>query len=112
MLTRPSRMRLTKPPSPGVYLIGYAHMQSLPTIDDLRTKAASYGTEPYWFGLGFIQLKLNDTARMHFWLPEIPHPEREEIHNHRYDFSSIVLAGHLLHEVWHLDTVKSQTTAV
>jgi hypothetical protein len=87
-------------------------MQSLPTIDDLRTKADSYGTDPYWFGLGFIQLKLNDTARMHFWLPEIPRPEREEIHNHRYDFSSIVLAGHLMHEVWHLDAVKSQTTTV
>jgi hypothetical protein len=40
---------------------------------------------------------------MHFWLPEIPHPEREEIHNHRYDFSSIVLAGHLRHEVYYLD---------
>jgi len=49
---------------------------------------------------------------MHFWLPEIPHPEREEIHNHRYDFSSIVLAGHLMHEVWHLDKVRSLTTAV
>jgi hypothetical protein len=80
-------------------------MTTLPTIDHLRSKAKEYGTEPYWFGLGFIQLKLNDTVRMHFWLPEIPHPEREEIHNHRYDFTSTVLAGHLMHEVWHLNSL-------
>lgn len=75
----------------------------LPTIKDLRAKAKSYGSEPYWFGLGFIQLKLSDTERMHFWCPEIPRPEREEIHNHRYDFHSTVLAGELWHEVYHLD---------
>jgi len=75
----------------------------LPTTDHLRARAKSHGSEPYWFGLGFVQLKLSDTERMHFWLPEIPHPEREEIHNHRYDFSSVVLAGELRHEVYHLD---------
>jgi|SRR5271157_1335893 len=78
-------------------------MTKLPTIKELRAKAKKYGSEPYWFGLGFIQLKLSDTERMHFWLPEIPHPEREEIHNHRYDFTSIVLAGELRHDVYHLD---------
>jgi hypothetical protein len=40
---------------------------------------------------------------MHFWCPEIPSPEREEIHNHRYDFDSIVIAGELKHDVYHLD---------
>lgn len=40
---------------------------------------------------------------MHFWCPEIPHPEREEIHNHRYSFVSQVLAGNLHHSVYHLD---------
>jgi hypothetical protein len=81
----------------------------LPTIDELRTKAKNYNTVPYWFGLGFIQLKLSDAERMHFWLPEIPHPEREEIHNHRYDFRSVVLAGHLRHEIYHLDSIISST---
>src|SRR5271168_5571627 len=81
-------------------------MKTLPKLEDLRAKAKKYGSEPYWFGLGFIQLKLSDTERMHFWLPEIPHPEREEIHNHRYDFTSTVLAGHLMHEVWHLDSAQ------
>lgn len=87
-------------------------MISLPTLDELRAKAKAYGTEPFWFGLGFVQLKLSDTERMHFWYPDIPCPEREEIHNHRYDFSSTVLAGQLRHEVYHLDKVRSLTTAV
>jgi hypothetical protein len=59
-----------------------------------------YGSKPYWFGLGFLQLKLSESERMHFWLPEIPHPEREEIHNHRYDFTSQVLAGSLYQETY------------
>lgn len=75
----------------------------LPPIQYLRERAEKYGSDPYWFGLGFIQLKLSDVERMHFWTPDIPSPEREEIHNHRYDFSSIVLAGNLRHDVYHLD---------
>jgi hypothetical protein len=79
----------------------------LPTIDHLRARAKSHGSKPQWFGLGFVQLKLSDTERMHFWCPEIPSPEREEIHNHRYDFGSVVLAGNLLHDVYHLDATIS-----
>jgi hypothetical protein len=75
-------------------------MKSLPTIDELRARAKAYGSDPYWFGLGFVQLKLSDTERMHFWSPEIPYPEREEIHNHRYDFTSNVLAGAVHHETF------------
>lgn len=75
----------------------------LPSIQYFREKSASYGSDPYWFGLGFIQLKLSDAERMHIWSPEIPCPEREEIHNHRYDFTSTVLAGNLRHDVYHLD---------
>src|SRR5271157_2609389 len=75
-------------------------MKTLPTIDELRAKAKAYGSDPYWFGLGFIQLKLSDTERMHFWSPTIPYPEREEIHNHRYDFTSEVLAGQVIHETF------------
>jgi hypothetical protein len=75
-------------------------MICLPTIDELRAKAKAYGSKPYWFGLGFVQLKLSDTERIHFWSPEIPYPEREEIHNHRYDFTSHVLAGQVIHETF------------
>jgi len=81
----------------------------LPTTDQLRARAKEYGTEPYWFGLGFVQLKVSDTDRMHFWLPDIPRPEREEIHNHRYDFTSVVLAGQLQHDVYHLDATIGYT---
>jgi len=64
-------------------------------IDFLRNAAKEYGSEPYCFGLGFVQLKLTDKTRMHFWHESVPHVEREEIHNHRYDFKSHVLAGRL-----------------
>lgn len=87
-------------------------MKSLPTIDELKHRARQYSSEPYWFGLGFVQLKLSDTERMHFWVPEIPHPEREEIHNHRYDFVSTVLAGTLKHEVYHLDAIVDPSADV
>ena len=53
--------------------------KSLLKIDFLREAAASYGSSPYCFGLGFIQLKLSDQARMHFWHMAVPHVEREEI---------------------------------
>lgn len=87
-------------------------MKSLPTIDELRAKAKKYNSEPHWFGLGFVQLKLSDTERMHFWIPEIPRREREEIHNHRYDFDSTVLAGTLMHEVYHLDATVDPSADV
>jgi hypothetical protein len=51
------------------------------------------------FGLGFIQVKLNDTERMHFWHPAF-HREREEVHNHRYDFHSTILVGSMYQELY------------
>lgn len=48
----------------------------------------------YYFGLGFIQLKIDDTYRLHFYSPELP-PITEDIHNHRYDFYSRILKGSL-----------------
>ncbi len=50
----------------------------------------------HYFGLGFIQVKLNDSERVHFYLPDLERTVTdEEIHNHRYDFSSTVLKGSL-----------------
>jgi hypothetical protein len=48
------------------------------------------------FGLGFIQLKLTEQTRLHFYTLRLPRitPE-EEIHNHRYHFNSKVLKGTL-----------------
>jgi hypothetical protein len=65
-------------------------------IDYLR----STGATPHFF-LDFIQLKLNDNERMHFWHPDLPaFGAEEELHDHRYDFVSRVLAGSTRHEEW------------
>jgi hypothetical protein len=53
----------------------------------------------YFFGLGFIQLKINETYRLHFYIPELPsfvdHP-----HNHRYDFESTILKGEFTNNIY------------
>lgn len=62
--------------------------------------------KPYYFGLGFIQMKLNDRERIHFWHPKFQPMEPEETHNHRYDFTSKILSGQIVHETWEfLETV-------
>jgi len=68
----------------------------------------SLGVKPAWFGLGFIQLKLNETQRMHFWHPHLmQNVPDEEIHDHRYDFTSHILKGSMTHEVWEFIEGKS-----
>jgi hypothetical protein len=62
------------------------------------------GAEPQWFGLGFVQLKLNDEERLHFW----PGPGQaivsdEELHDHRYTFQSDILKGELTHSIFAFD---------
>jgi hypothetical protein len=58
------------------------------------------GAKPHFF-LDFIQLKLTDNQRMHFWHPDLPaYGAEEELHDHRYDFESRVLAGSTTHEEW------------
>lgn len=66
------------------------------SIDDLR----SYGT-PTWFGLGFIQLKMDENNRFHFWHPELPTNSvyEHEWHDHRYDFKSSVIVGSITNEL-------------
>lgn len=50
----------------------------------------------HYFGLGFIQLKINDDVRYHFYTKELPSIlPKEEIHNHRYNFTSEILKGSL-----------------
>lgn len=59
------------------------------------------GAKPKFFGLGFIQLKLSDEQRLHFYHPSLcANVPDEELHNHRYDFESEVLAGSLTNELW------------
>lgn len=54
-----------------------------------------------FFGLGFIQIKVNERERYHFYHPELmPIMPEEEGHNHRYDFRSYVLKGCLRQEIY------------
>lgn len=48
----------------------------------------------HFFGLGFIQLKLSPEFRLHFYTPQLkPIIPDEDIHDHRYYFSSQILKG-------------------
>lgn len=67
------------------------------TVDMLR----SLGVKPHFFGLGFIQLKLSDEQRLHFYHPSLSaNVPEEELHDHRYDFTSHVISGSLHNEIW------------
>ncbi len=47
-------------------------------------------------GLGFIQLKLGGSQRLHVWHPDLPRRncyEFSSIHNHRFSFNSTILKG-------------------
>ena len=59
------------------------------------------GARPHWFGLGFIQLKIDEDRRLHFWHPHLmaDTPE-EELHDHRYEFTSKIVRGTMTHETW------------
>lgn len=67
-------------------------MNKLLDIDYLKANCQKI----HFFGLGFIQLKLNDKERLHYYVPELPNIQpMEEVHNHRYDFTSTLLLGKL-----------------
>ncbi len=55
----------------------------------------------HYFGLGFIQLKINKEYRLHFYTPELPPiVPKEDVHNHRYDFTSMILKGIFTQEIY------------
>lgn len=60
-------------------------------IDYLRDN----NTRMYYFGLGFIQVVLNQEERIHFYSTKLP-VFNEEIHNHRYNFTSEILKGRFI----------------
>lgn len=64
---------------------------------------------PHYFGLGFIQLKINVEERLHFYHPEImPILDQEEIHDHRYSFESTVIKGSLKNELFIFDKIENE----
>lgn len=64
---------------------------------------------PAFFGLGFIQCKINDKQRIHFYHPSLVPTVNieEEIHNHRYDFTSTILRGQINNKKYHF--IESET---
>lgn len=59
----------------------------------------SLNADPEWFGLGFIQLKISPTKRIHFWHPELK-GNVEHPHNHRYNFTSKILRGSIKQTIY------------
>lgn len=61
----------------------------------------SHCTLIHYFGLGFVQLKLRDGRRMHFYTESLPAiVGDDDVHNHRYDFTSQVLSGYLVQHIY------------
>jgi hypothetical protein len=57
--------------------------------------------EAHYFGLGFVQIKVSDSERWHFYSDSVPRiTGEEEVHNHRYSFISQVMAGELVTDFW------------
>ncbi len=76
-------------------------------IDWLREQ----GAEPHWFGLGFIQLKVNSTERLQFYPDDPayrPFVGAKEIHDHRYDFASQVLQGEIAQTIFEVGEVAGE----
>jgi hypothetical protein len=61
----------------------------------------SHAVKAHFFGLGFIQVKLNERQRLHFYDESIP-AFVEEPHDHRYGFVSNVLRGALTNRIFKL----------
>jgi hypothetical protein len=59
-------------------------------IDHLR----NFEVDPAYFGLGFIQLKINSRNRIHFYHDDLP-VLTDNPHDHRYKFTSHILQGTL-----------------
>lgn len=81
----------------------------LPTIEYLKENH----TKIHFFGLGFIQIKIDDNLRYHFYHPDLNSIVcDEEIHNHRYDFISTILAGSLTQQKYDVYVDGTATTHV
>jgi hypothetical protein len=64
----------------------------------------------HYFGLGFIQLKLDDHNRLHFYTNKFEKTvQQEEIHNHRYNFVSTILGGEFYQEIWEVKKLFATT---
>jgi hypothetical protein len=69
------------------------------------------GVTPHFFGLGFVQCKINEKERIHFYHPDLKPTVNslEEIHNHRYDFVSRIIKGTIHNKMYHFFDGKHNT---
>jgi hypothetical protein len=69
-------------------------------------------TTPAFFGLGFIQCKINQYERVHFYHPKLTPTVNieEEVHNHRYDFESTILSGQIVNKKYKFIENKNNPT--
>lgn len=67
--------------------------------------------EPVFFDLGFIECKISDKERIHFYHPELKIPVNalDNVRNHRYDFVGKVLRGHLQNKIYNFFDGKHNT---
>tara|TARA_Y100000034_G_scaffold136841_1_gene216279 strand:- start:4528 stop:5115 length:588 start_codon:yes stop_codon:yes gene_type:complete len=68
----------------------------------IKIKELQENERIYFFGLGFIQIKLSDKYRIHFYNKKLP-SITDSIHNHRYDFNSYILKGEFTNQVFKED---------
>lgn len=76
-------------------------------VKDVHDQLTSGNARLRYHGNGFIQMKLDDERRLHVWHPMFPvrKDHTGTIHSHRFDLSSTVLMGSLVHT-----TYKSRMT--
>lgn len=68
--------------------------------------------EPYYFGLGFIKCRLNETFSANFYHPDLMKDitsTEEEWHDHKYGFASKIVKGELINDIANLCNVGSET---
>lgn len=69
------------------------------TIDKLRDSSKSYGSRPFYNGIGMIRLRVSETQAYLFY-SDRSEPYVNDIHDHRYSFSSAILKGSLRTDVF------------
>lgn len=64
----------------------------------------------YYFGLGFIQVKVDNQTRYNFYHPDLLpcFVKSENVHTHPYDYKSYILKGGLIEKLYAVEpTIKS-----
>lgn len=81
------------------------------TIGDINLESLKKNhARLYYFGLGFIQLKINELERLHFYSPKLP-AITEDPHNHRYGFLSRILKGKLTNHLFSIADIEDPCKA-